>query len=90
MEFAAGAARVQGRVGRSRVRQGGLTPDECDVLEMWSIRILLGVAAGDLSVLGCGNSMSADVNSAINILMRAMAGGTSPPTICESSELCPR
>ena len=38
---------------------------------------------------GCGNSMPVDVNSAINILKRAMAGGTSPPTTCESSELCP-
>ena len=36
---------------------------------------------------GCGNSMSADINSAINILKKAMAGGTSPPTIPESSEL---
>ena len=40
--------------------------------------------------VGCGNSMSADINSAINILKKAMAGGASPPTISESSELCPR
>ena len=38
---------------------------------------------------GCGNTMSADINSAINILKKAMAGGTFPPTISESSELCP-
>ena len=36
----------------------------------------------------CGNSMAADINSAINILQKAMAGGTSPPTTPESSKLC--
>ena len=36
----------------------------------------------------CGNSMAADINSAINILQKAMAGGTSPPTTRESSKLC--
>lgn len=37
---------------------------------------------------GCGNAVDTDINSAINILKSAMAGGTSPPTIGESSELC--
>ena len=36
----------------------------------------------------CGNSMAADINSAINILQKAMAGGTSPPPTPESSKLC--
>ena len=36
----------------------------------------------------CGNSMAADINSAINILQKAMAGGASPPTTTESSETC--
>ena len=36
----------------------------------------------------CGNSMAADINSAINILQKGMAGGTSPPTTPESSKLC--
>ena len=36
----------------------------------------------------CGNSMAADINSAINILQKARAGGTSPPTTPESSKLC--
>ena len=37
----------------------------------------------------CGNSMDAAINAAINILQKAMAGGTSLPTTPESSKLCP-
>ena len=36
----------------------------------------------------CENSMDADINSAINILQEAMAGGASLPTTPESSKLC--
>ena len=36
----------------------------------------------------CGNRMDAAVNAAVNILRRGLAGGTSPPTTPESSEMC--
>ena len=36
----------------------------------------------------CGNRMDADKNAAVNILQRALAGGTAPPTTAESSEMC--
>ena len=36
----------------------------------------------------CGNRMDADMNAAINVLRRGLAGGTSPPTASESSEMC--
>ena len=56
VEFAAGAACVQGRVGQSRVRQGGLTPYQRDVLGMWSGRLVGRMAVSDLNVLIAGTA----------------------------------
>ena len=48
-----------------------------------------GCNRGRFECAHCGHEMAAGINSAVNILKKAMAGGTSPPTISESSELCP-
>ena len=74
--------------GREFVRVDSLhtnmTCSECGVSDP------AGVNHNRFECTSCGSNMPAEVNSAINILKKAMAGGTSPPTISESSELCSR